>query len=205
MKRTLFALYRLVMAALAIVAVIVQLHAVLARQGSFANFMSFFTIQSNVFGAAIFILSAAIALRHRTWAPLGMLRGAATMYLVITGLVTALLLSGLQETVQTTIPWVNTVVHQIFPIVIALDWLIDPPQHRITFRRALWWLVYPAAYLVYSLVRGPIAHWYPYPFLNPANGGYGKVALTSGGILAGSLILIVILTARTAIGKPRVR
>ena len=43
----------------------------------------------------------------------------------------------------------------------------------------------PAAYLVYSLIRGPIVDWYPYPFLNPDEvGGYGGVAAYAVGIAA---------------------
>ena len=40
------------------------------------------------------------------------------------------------------------------------------------------WLIFPIVYVVYSLVRGPIADWYPYPFLDPnLDGGAGKVAI----------------------------
>ncbi len=41
-------------------------------------------------------------------------------------------------------------------------------------------------YLVYTLARGPIVGWYPYPFLDPAHaGGYVGVALYCVGILGG--------------------
>ena len=57
----------------------------------------------------------------------------------------------------------------------------DRPAH-ISFRTALWWVVYPLTYAAYTLVRGPIVLWYPYPFLDPAQHGYGQVALTCVGI-----------------------
>ncbi len=59
----------------------------------------------------------------------------------------------------------------------------------IELHRALIWLVYPLLFAVYSLIRGPIVGWYPYPFLDPAHvGGYGVVALYCPGIAAGTLL-----------------
>ena len=43
------------------------------------------------------------------------------------------------------------------------------------------------------MVRGPIAGWYPYPFLDPANGGYGRVALYVVGIFVFGIIVATIL------------
>lgn len=82
----------------------------------------------------------------------------------------------------------------IIPLVMVIDWIIDPPQRSFTFRQAAWWLTYPLAVLAYSLIRGPIADWYPYPFLNPdENGGYPGVLATCLVIAAGVLIAIGIL------------
>jgi hypothetical protein len=54
--------------------------------------------------------------------------------------------------------------------------------------------MFPALYLVYALVRGPIAGWYPYPFLDPTMvGGYGGVALYCVGILASLFIASFLL------------
>ena len=36
-------------------------------------------------------------------------------------------------------------------------------------RAALWVLVYPLAWVSFSLVRGALTGWWPYPFLNPTN------------------------------------
>ena len=50
--------------------------------------------------------------------------------------------------------------------------------------------------------RGAIDGWYPYPFLNPANGGYGVVAATVVAIIAAFLVLSAITIA---IGNARGR
>jgi hypothetical protein len=50
-------------------------------------------------------------------------------------------------------------------------------------------LAYPLVWLGYTLVRGSIVGWYPYPFLNPANGGYGQVAATVAVVLVASAVV----------------
>ena len=47
-------------------------------------------------------------------------------------------------------------------------------------------MVYPALYLVYTLIRGTRVDWYPYPFLDPdAAGGTPGVAVSCVGIALG--------------------
>ena len=71
--------------------------------------------------------------------------------------------------------------------------MLDPPNVHLTRRDALGWLVFPLLWLVYTMVRGSIAGWYPYPFLDPAHGGYGQVAITSLVILvAGAAVCLFI-------------
>jgi len=61
--------------------------------------------------------------------------------------------------------------------VVVLDWLLDPPTTRLGVRHALVWLSYPLVWVTLTLIRGTADGWYPYPFLDPANGGYASVAL----------------------------
>ena len=122
--------------------------------------------------------------------------------MTVTLVVYALLLSGTD--VDTATPWVNTVVHQLMPIAVIADWLLDPPRRQISFRDSLVWLVYPLAWTAYTLIRGPIADWYPYPFLDPANGGYGTVAgYVIGILILGAVLCWVIATVGTMLGRRR--
>ena len=69
--------------------------------------------------------------------------------------------------------------------------VLDPPTVHLGRRDALGWLIYPLIWLAYTLVRGAAVSWYPYPFLDPAHGGYGQVAVTSVAILvAGALVCL---------------
>lgn len=190
---------RLLMAALITVTVIVQLVEALTRTvpATAGNFFSYFTIQSNIIVAVVFAIAAVIQLRRGGREPLWLdrVRGAATVYISITGAVYALLLSNID--VNTPLPWANVVLHYIVPIVTVIDWLLDLPERTIEFRPALVWLAYPIVYLAYSLIRGPIADWYPYPFLNPEPHGYGYVAVMSICVAIAATIFVAVVAGAT--------
>ena len=151
-----------------------------------AQFFAFFTIQSNLFGVAVLIALDVRGDRPRS-PTLEVLRGAAALYLTVTFVVVILLLSGAD--VQLELQWVDFAVHKFFPVVVVLDWLIDPPTTRINVRHALLWLAYPLVWVTLTLIRGAADGWYPYPFLDPANGGYTSVAISFVTILGFFLVL----------------
>ncbi len=164
------------------------------------NFLSYFTVESNLI-AAVVLVGGGLALGDRgEGAVAAMLRGAATLYLGITGLVFSLLLAGLEGVEFTAVPWDNIVLHYLMPVLIVLDWVVAPPVARIPFRRGLLWLAVPLAYVVYSLIRGHYAHWYPYPFLDPGPRGYTGVIKSSIGIALTAAALVYVLTVFTGPG-----
>src|SRR5260370_11603348 len=164
----------------------------LAQAGTLdaVHYLTFFTIDSNLI-ATVLVLAGGSLWRSPRAETLDVLRGGAVVYMSITGVVFAVLLSG--TNVDTAIPWVNSVVHEVMPMVIVADWLLDPPEKRLTFKQGLLWLSYPAAWIVYELIRGSITGRYHYPFLNPANGGYGSVAFYSVAILVFMLIVCAVV------------
>jgi hypothetical protein len=166
-----------------------------------ANFFSFFTVESNLFAAVILIISAVLMLKNKSLKQFDLIRGAATLYMVTTGIVFSILLAGIENSTLTAVPWDNTVLHYIMPIVLLVDWIIDAPEHRLMFKRALVWLVYPLAYVTYSLIRGAFVNWYPYPFLNPETNGYIGVLVTGLGITVTVLLLTLILVRLSAVPR----
>lgn len=50
-------------------------------------------------------------------------------------------------------------------------------------------MIYPLAWTVLTVIRGALDGWYPYPFLDPANGGYGAVVTTTVGIVVGFFVI----------------
>jgi hypothetical protein len=136
-------------------------------------------------------LGWAIATRDRRRSRgLELLRGAAVVYLTVTFFVVIVLLSDVDVSLE--LAWVDFVLHKLFPIVVVADWLIDPPVARLGVRDALIWLVYPIVWAVLTVVRGAVDGWYPYPFLDPANGGYGKVTITVVLITVGFVVLALL-------------
>lgn len=169
--------------------------ATLIERGVFnsVNFFSYFTIECNVAVFVTFLLSA-VAVAAKENDQLSALRGAVTVYIVVVGIGFSVLLAGIEGTTLTAVPWDNTVLHYIVPIAAALDYLVDRPARRLSFKKSLIWLLFPIAYVTYSLVRGSVTGWYPYPFLNPGAHGSGAVAATVAALLLLGVGLVWIAT-----------
>jgi hypothetical protein len=189
---------RVFFAGLTVVAIVVQL-ASLASKGTLnpVNYFSYFTIDSNLIATGV-LIAGAMNRGRRATSRLDLVRGAAVVYMSITGIVFTLLLSNTD--VDTAIPWVNSVVHELMPLVMLADWLITPPAACLRLRQSVLWLSFPLVWIVYTLIRGAIVNLCPYPFVNPVNGGYGSVAAYSVAILVAMLVVsaLVVVLANTA-------
>lgn len=187
MNVTLHRSLRLALASLLAVALVAQLAIGMSRSAlTMVRFFSYFTVLSNTVAVVLLVM---LAIRPRRDSKIGfsVFRGAVTVYMTVTGLVYAFLIAPAAGDVGVPEPWIDWCIHVIGPIALAVDWIADPPPVTLP-RESLWiWTAFPAAYLGYTMIRGPIADWYPYPFLDPATGGYGSVAAWSG------VVLVVIL------------
>ncbi|WP_034264338.1 Pr6Pr family membrane protein [Actinospica robiniae] len=162
--------------------------------GDAVNFFFYFTDLSNLFGAAVLLIGGRALLQGRSGVP-DLVRGAAVLYLVITGLVYWTLLAG--QATAATITWQNDIVHGVMPCILVLDWLLLPPTARLRHAVATRWLVFPLVYLAVSLVRGPIVTWWPYDFLDPREpGGYLHVTTWSLIVLI-VFVVFMLLTVLT--------
>lgn len=163
---------------------------------STTDYFSYFTVISNLFAAAVFFAGAARPAHARTHTT-EMLRGAAVVYILTTGIVYAVLLSGN----HVAFPWANDILHRVVPVAMALDWLLDPPRHQLPFSRTAAWIGFPLAYVAYTLIRGAIVSWYPYFFVDPhRHGGY---LLVAGDCLAVGAGVLALGFAVTWVGQRR--
>jgi len=147
--------------------------------GSSLNSLAYFTVQSNLIVAAVCLYGAFARTKGPAYAAL---RAGATLWILVTGLVFAAFLAshfgfkGLRG-------YSNIALHYVVPIAVLLDWLLLEPKGTLRLRHALYWIAYPFAYVVASLLRGAIDRFYPYWFLDPTRrfpegiGGYGTMAL----------------------------
>lgn len=177
MSETTHRALRLALASLLTAALFAQLVIGMSRaELTVANFFSFFTVLSNI--ASVMMLAMLAWRPARSSSPVfSLFRGAVTVYMSVTGLLYAVLLAPTGIDVGLTEPWVNWSLHVVGPVALAIDWILSPAAVELPRRAPLIWMAFPAAYLVYSLTRGAIVDWYPYPFLDPAEtGGYLGVA-----------------------------
>lgn len=184
MSETTLRALRLALASLLAVALIAQLLIGLANSGlTVSRFFSYFTVLSNI-GAVIVLTMLAARPGRDSSVGFAMFRGAVTVYMTVTGLVYATLLYPQLTDVAVPEPWIDLSIHVVGPLLVVLDWVFHRPPARLP-NHTLWiWLLFPAAYLVYSLIRGEIVDWYPYPFLDPTGeNGYGGVAVWSFAVL----------------------
>ncbi len=192
------------MASAILVAIVAQFFA--AQDSSIftpTNFFSYFTVLSNI--GALVVLGA-LALRPTVVArePFMIFRGAVTVYMAITGIVYNVLLAPAGADVSTQLAWVNSVVHVVGPIVVVVDWYLDRSPTRPSLAQAATWLVFPAVWLVYTMVRGPLAEWYPYPFLDPDEQSAIEISITCAAIMV-VFVLIGLIVRWGAERRPAVR
>lgn len=132
----------------------------------FANYFSYFTILSNIGAVIVLVVGALFAPAAAWWQ---WCRGAVTTAMLITAIVYALLLAGID--VNLNDEWTNTVLHRLMPLVLLIDWAVFRPR-ALPVGSWLTWLLLPLLYGVYTLSRGPFVDWYPYPFIDPREQGY---------------------------------
>ena len=165
------------------------------------EYFSYFTIESSMMNVVVLLVGGALAWRwHRDTELFTSVRVAILSYAVITGLVYNVLLRNIPGDGSYEPPrWCNEVMHVWVPIFILLDWLLVPGRARVPWKR-LWLVIsYPLAWLAFTMIRGAIMGWYPYPFLEPAGaGGIPGVLVYVVGIAA-----FIIAVASAAIGFAR--
>lgn len=204
MGRLLAIVFRLVFAALSLGAMVFQLFAIHIPRGyNPANFFTYFTNLANILISVVFIVTAVrlITARRTPTVADTALRGGAVVYIAFVGLVFNTLLRDVD--LSAIDPVVNGILHFALPIAGVVDWVLWPPRNRLPFRTIGWWMIFPAVYAAFSLVRGAFDGIYPYPFFDPdAVGGYGAIALYCAVMLVGFFVLSL---GVWALGNVRVR
>lgn len=146
---------------------------------------SFFTILSNILFCAI---SATLAIRpdRREGTLWRVLRLDSVLCMTVTGLVFMTVLRGL-EPLQGLRIVTDAVFHYAAPVLAIAGWLLFGPRPRVTGRVVLLAAIPPILWAIYTLIRGVVAEWYPYPFIDVIENGYGRVF---GNILAVSALFV---------------
>jgi hypothetical protein len=174
-------------AAIVVGALVIQIPITAASQIGFfstpaarvGNLFTFFTILSNIL---VGVTDAVLACRPGTRSTLlRVARFAAVLAIAVTGVVYHLLLAGLYQ-LSGAEEFANQLFHTVTPILTVAGWLLFGPRGLVDRKVVALAVLYPLAWLAFTLVRGAAIGWYPYPFVDVGVLGYGRVVLNCAGI-----------------------
>jgi hypothetical protein len=138
------------------------------------NTFAFFTTDSNLIVGATSLL---LALQpNRSSFVFSTVRLIGVICIGVTGLVFHVALASLLD-LQGVHRLGNELVHTIVPIMGVVGWLAFGPRRLTSARVAVASLVFPIVWLGFTLIRGAVIHWYPYPFIDVTKIGYGGTVL----------------------------
>lgn len=143
------------------------------------NFLSFFTVQSNIF-VCFYLIISALAVFGSQWArkiAFNPLLGAlVTTYITVTGVVYC---CGIPLGFTPPFTWdtpghsitsfIQVFHHMIIPPFMILLWFIPPTDKKLSYKKLWAFSIYPVVYIAFSMARGAVSdpQFYPYPFFNP--------------------------------------
>lgn len=120
---------------------------------------------------------------------------AVALYIAMVGLVYNLVLASAHEFAGAA-QIANLLTHIIVPLAYFAYWLAFVRKGQAKWTMPLIWLIYPAVYVVYALVRASSTGRYPYPFLDVSRIGaqavsFNTFALTIAFFVFGELFVAV--------------
>lgn len=152
--------------------------------------LSFFTVQSNILcGITAAQLARDPARGGSSWRPV---RLAALFGITVTGIVYTTVLARVHQPHGAQETFTNDVFHYLVPVMVVLGWLLFGPRPRIEARTVGLAVLWPVAWVVYTLIHGAISRWYPYPFVDVLTHGYLRVAVNG-------LLVVIVLLAVTSL------
>jgi hypothetical protein len=159
------------------------------------NIFTFFTIDSNII---LGVTCGLLAIRlERTGAAFRVFRLMGVVGMAITGVVFHVALARILE-LDGWAQAANQLQHTAAPVLAVAGWLLFGPRGLLDRRLAVVALSYPVVWMTFTLIRGAVSHWYPYPFIDVDVLGYGRVAANSVWVT-----VLFLAVSATAVGVDR--
>jgi hypothetical protein len=155
------------------------------------RYVSYFTVTTN---SLVALVLTASALGRGQFLRAPGVKAATAVYIAVVMLV----YEGVLRKLWTPVGlqwWLDVALHDVMPVFYVLYWLALAEKARLPWRAPVVWLGYPAVYCLWVMLRGAMSGFYPYPFLDAGNIGYGPSALNSAGVLAVFVIAGMIVVA----------
>lgn len=147
--------------------------------------VSYFTIESNLLVAAS---AWALWLRpgRGVRTVFRVVRLAGVVGITVTGLVYVVVL---RPVVDLAGWWAvaDALLHYVVPVMAVVGWAVYGPRRRTDRTVVLLVLAWPSAWFAWTLLHGALSGFYPYPFVDVGDLGYGRVLLNA------ALVLVLLL------------
>ncbi len=160
---------------------------------SLVQFFSFFTILTNLLVTiycTVHLLSSNqqnrtnLFLRPETLTAL-------TVFILMVGTVYHLVLKSLWNP-EGLLLITDEIYHTFVPLGTLTLWIVSTNNKSGNLKNLFSWMLYPILYLLFILIFGSFSDFYPYPFLNAAELGIGKVMVNSLSLLIVMSLLFLI-------------
>ncbi|MCF4995967.1 hypothetical protein GIW70_21695 [Pseudomonas syringae] len=163
--------------------------------GGLVSFFSYFTVLTNTLVATV--LTCAVTAREsavQRWFLRPSVSSAIAVSIAVVGLAYSVLLRHLWHPQG----WqfiADELLHDVMPLVFLGYWWWCVPKGTLRLWHLPLWLIYPAVYFAYALLRGHLLGAYAYPFIDVAALGYPQVFANAGGILVGFVVIGLVMIA----------
>ncbi len=135
------------------------------------QYFAYFTIESAMIMSVVLLVGGWMALTRPTDTVLyTTVRVSIVAYAVVMAVVYNVLLRGIPDEGYVVVPWPGEIMHVWIPIVIVLDWLLSPGRPRLGWSALRVVVIFPLAWVAFTLVRGALTGWVPYPFFEFSTG-----------------------------------
>lgn len=136
------------------------------------EYFSYFTIQTSLLAIVTLSVAGWYAWTGRAETRvMNIVRLSTVTFTIVVTLVYNMLLRGLPDAVEDggyvwpILP--NEILHVWAAVFMLIDWILSSRRINLRIRTIFWVLVFPLAWLVYSIIRGLMVDWWPYWFINP--------------------------------------
>jgi hypothetical protein len=192
-------IYAIILAVIAWFAIILQF----CHSSNVFNTISFFTIQTNLLVAISMTVWAIFpdTILGRYFSRMSV-QSAIMIYIIVVGLGYNIAIRPYLGP-ETTAGFIyNNVLHVVTPIMFVIFWALYVKKGTLKWLNGFIWLIYPLCYFVYTIVRGSITKWYPYPFsdLNKLTGAeFARNALI--GLVLFLFFGVIVIAIDRTVGK----
>lgn len=138
------------------------------------EYFAYFTIHTSLIAAVVLTVTAVRDLQGKAdTKALTLARLSVSTYAIVVAVVYNALLRGTEVLptdpdygyVWPVLP--NEILHVWAPLFIVLDFALTKTKTQLKFKQIFWVLLFPLAWLVFTIIRGLATDWWAYWFLNP--------------------------------------